>query len=299
MTPGVIDDESVDQVLSGLITAFHILHQHQVLDEHGQISVRNPREPSTFFTSIVPAILISSKKDLNQWNVTDGSPVDDPYPDVEKVARVSPMTEIFVHSSMYNMYPGVQSVLHSHCPTAIVYGLCNSWTSMLQPSYLMAGFLGSSPPIFDTARYYDDLPASHPKNLLITTGYLGDEMAMALRKSHQREEGTDVLANGSTILPEQKAVFMRGHGYTTWAESLVDVVWRAIHIRRDAEIQTAAMAQRDATELEIVYLTEQEALDCERTINHADRSQWQAWVAQAERSGMYRNDEVRSQSSGS
>ncbi|KAL6240384.1 hypothetical protein RBB50_012721 [Rhinocladiella similis] len=294
MPPDMIDDNSVEQVLSDLITAFHILHQHEVLDEHGQVSVRNPQDPSTFFTSNVPAILISSKTDLNQWNVVDGSPVDDPHPEVEKISRVSPMTEIFAHSSMYNMYPGVQSVLHSHCLSAIVYGLCNSWGSMLQPSYLMAGFLGSSPPIFDIARYYDNLPASHPKNLLINTEYLGDQLAMALRKSHREEMR---MHNGPTVLPEQKVVFMRGHGYTTWAESLVDVVWRAIHIRRDADIQSAAMTQRDSTNLEVVYLTEQEALDCERTINHVDRRQWLAWEAQVERSGMYRNELLSSRPS--
>ena len=65
---------------------------------------------------------------------------------------------------------------------------------------------------------------------------------------------------------------------------------------RDADIQTAAMAQRDATELEVVYLSEQEARDCDRTTNHADQKQWLAWTAQADRSGMYRN-EMRSLSS--
>jgi hypothetical protein len=70
----------------------------------------------------------------------------------------------------------------------------------------------------------------------------------------------------------------------------MDAVWRALHIRRDADIQTAAMAQREATELEVVYLSEQEAKDCERTTNFADRKQWMAWTAEADRCGMYRNN---------
>ena len=191
------------------------------------------------------------------------------------------------------MYPGVQSIIHAHCLSAIVYGLCNSWGSMLQPSYLMAGFIGTSPPIFDIARCYDNLPDSHPKNLLINTAYIGHELAARFCKSPDEEmEPSDT----PTDLPKQKVVFMRGHGYTTWAESIEDTVWRAIHIRRDADIQTAAMAQRDATELEVVYLSEQEAKDCERTTNFADQKQWLAWTAQADRSGMYRN-EMRSLSS--
>jgi hypothetical protein len=62
-------DTSLDETLSRLVTAFHVLHQHGVLDEHGYISVCNPHDPSTFFTSNIPAILVASKSDLNQWNV--------------------------------------------------------------------------------------------------------------------------------------------------------------------------------------------------------------------------------------
>ncbi|KIW53200.1 hypothetical protein PV05_08792 [Exophiala xenobiotica] len=292
MAPDKVD-HSLDHVLSDLITAFHILHQHEVFDEHGQISVRNPQDPTTFFTSNTPAILVSSKSDLSQWHVADCSPVASPYPGCEINQELSSTTELYAHSSMYHMYPGVQSIIHAHCLSAIVYGLCNSWGSMLQPSYLMAGFIGTSPPIFDIARCYDNLPDSHPKNLLINTAYIGHELAARFCKSPDEEmEPSDT----PTDLPEQKVVFMRGHGYTTWAESIEDTVWRAIHIRRDADIQTAAMAQRDATELEVVYLSEQEAKDCERTTNFADQKQWLAWTAQADRSGMYRN-EMRSLSS--
>jgi len=91
--------------------------------------------------------------------------------------------ELHAHRSIYAMYPGVQSVIHSHCLSAIVYGLCNGWNSMRQPSYLMAGFLGPSPPIFDIARFYDYLPQSHPRNLLISNQFLGDAMA---RRSESR-----------------------------------------------------------------------------------------------------------------
>lgn len=280
-------NDTVEQVLSDLITAFHILHQHQVLDEHGQISVRHPQDPTTFFTSNVPAILVSGKSDLSHWHVADSSPVEDAYDGCLKLEQAAADMELHAHSSIYAMYPGVQSVIHSHCLSAIVYGLCNSWNSMLQPSYLMAGFLGLSPPIFDIARFYDHLPQSHPRNLLISNQFLGDAMAELLRKSQNEEMS---LLNGPTTLPEQKVVFLRGHGYTTWAESIQDAVWRAIHVRRDADIQTAAMGQRESTDLEVVYLSEREAQDCDRTINRSDNKHWLAWTAEAYRSGQYHND---------
>lgn len=68
-------DDSLERLLSDLITAYHILHSHGVLDKEGQVSVRNPRDSSTFFISNTPAILVSSKSDLSQWYVADGSPV--------------------------------------------------------------------------------------------------------------------------------------------------------------------------------------------------------------------------------
>jgi hypothetical protein len=43
----------LDETLSRLITAYHILHAHHVLDEHGHIAVRNPHDSNTFFTARV------------------------------------------------------------------------------------------------------------------------------------------------------------------------------------------------------------------------------------------------------
>jgi ribulose-5-phosphate 4-epimerase/fuculose-1-phosphate aldolase len=232
--------DNLDEALSRLISAFHILHQHQILDEYGHISVRHPRDPSTFFTSNVPAILVSSKNDLNQWNVVDGSPVTVPYSGCQAVQIAHEFSEHYIHSSIYDHYPGVQSVVHSHSLSAIVYGLCNNTGSLLQPSYQMAGFLGSPSPIFDAADCYSALPPRFARNLLINHKYLGDALAKALNDSSQM--------NGISNLPHHAVVFQRGHGFVTRATSIEDVVYRAIHTCRDADIQTTVMAQRNDTD---------------------------------------------------
>jgi len=152
---------------------------------------------------------------------------------------------------------------------------------MLQPSYLMAGFLRSPNPIFDAADHYDGLPPGSAHNLLINHKYLGDAVAETLGSS----SGMD----GMDSLPEHNVIFLRGHGFATWASSIEEVVYKAIHVRRSAEIQTAAMAQRDDSDIEIVYLSEREAEDCEKTTNRIYPITWLAWVAQAERSGQYYN----------
>jgi ribulose-5-phosphate 4-epimerase/fuculose-1-phosphate aldolase len=278
--PSAMDE--LDDILSRLITAFHVLHQHRILDEHGHISVRHPQDPSTFFTSNVPAILVSSKNDLNQWNVANGSPVLIPYSGCQTLQTIPEFSEHYIHSCIYDHYPGVQSIVHSHCLSGIVYGLCKNSGSLLQPTYQMAGFLGSPNPIFDAADHYSALPSTFAHNLLINHKHLGD----ALAKSFSSSSEMDGIAN----LPDHGAVFQRGHGFVTWATSIEDAVYRAIHIRRAADIQTVAMAQRNDSDIEVVYLSEREARDCDKTINRTFPRTWSAWVAQAERSGQYQNE---------
>jgi hypothetical protein len=136
----------------------------------------------------------------------------------------------------------------------------------------MAGFLGSQSPIFDAAAHYHELRDSHPHNLLINNAHLGD----ALARRFSGRAGSDTPGHG--------IVFMRGHGYVTWARTIEDVVYRAIHVRRDADVQTTAMNQRNDMDIEVVYLSEREARDCDVTINRAFPVVWAAWVAQVERS---------------
>jgi ribulose-5-phosphate 4-epimerase/fuculose-1-phosphate aldolase len=286
-------DNNLDGTLMGLITASHILHFHQVLDEHGHISVRHPYDPLTFFTTNVPAVLVSSKNDLNQWNVVDGSPVTRPDGGCRMVETISEYSEHYIHSCIYNRFPGVQSIVDSQHLSAVVYGLCDSRGSLLQPSYRRAGFLGPSSPIFNAADHYSALPPNFPHNLLISHKRLGDELAKVFSKSVEVDGVMDDEEEGEMAtlasVPDHAVVFQRGHGFVTWATCIEDAVYRAIHVTRDAEIQTRAMMLRNDTELEVIYLNEREARDCDRTINRTFPPTWLAWTAQVERSGQYHN----------
>src|SRR4051812_23880932 len=86
----------MEATLSRLITAVHILHHQKILDEQGHISVRNPYDASTFFTSTVPAILVSSKNDIHQWHVGDCSPVATPYSGCQVVEVVPEFSEHYI-----------------------------------------------------------------------------------------------------------------------------------------------------------------------------------------------------------
>jgi ribulose-5-phosphate 4-epimerase/fuculose-1-phosphate aldolase len=165
----------------------------------------------------------------------------------------------------------------------------------------MAGFLGSSSPIFDAADHYSALPPSFPHSLLISHKHLGDALAKVfsnpLEVDREIAGQIDGEANGEmesemarpACLPDHGAAFQRGHGFVTWATSIEHAVYRAIHLRRDAEIQTRVMMLRNDTDLDVVYLNEREARDCDRTTNRTFPLTWLAWTAQVERSGQYHN----------
>ena len=290
--------EELDKTLRQLITAFHILHSYKVLDERGQVSIRNPQEPSTFFTSNVPPILVSSKNDIDLWNVADGSAASESYEGSQSDRLAEADSEHFIHSCIYDRFPGVKCIIHSHCPSSIVYGLCNSGGSMLQPTYQMAGFLGQYLPIFDAATYYPSMPSSLPQNLMINQRYLGDALAEKFSTSPRTNESQEVNGlpevDGSEDLPSNSLVLQRGHGFVACAESLELAVFKAIHLSRNAEIQTAAMVQRFQTDLEVVYLSEREAKDCETTLGLTVQHAWSAWATEVERSHRYCN-ELKSQ----
>jgi len=280
--------EELDQSLSRLITAFHILHNHKVLDERGQISIRNPQNPSTFFTSNVPPILVSSKNDIVQWNVADGSKAFTSCKNGYADGPTEADSEHFIHSCIYARFPGVKCVIHSHCSSIIVYGLCNSSGSMMQPAYQMAGFLGQYLPIFDAATHYPSMSSSLPQNLMVNQRYLGD----ALAEKFCASPGTDgsVEPDKAQDLPFYSVVLQRGHGFVACAESLEAAVFKAIHLTRNAKIQTMAMVMRFESDLEVVYLSKKEAKDCETTLGPTVQHSWSAWATEVTRSHCYRND---------
>ena len=119
--------------LHDLIVANHILHHHSVADAYGHISLRNPSNPATFFLShsVAPA-LVSCASDIIEYRIEDASPVDPQAGNGYK--------ERFIHSEVMKRYPSVNSVVHSHAESVVVYGIAGV---EMKPCFHMAGFLGT------------------------------------------------------------------------------------------------------------------------------------------------------------
>lgn len=265
--------------LSQLISAYHVLHHHNTVQQTGSVSIRNPDNPSTFFTGTAPAIIIQSQDDLEERYVQDGTPC---------VQRHQPASrpetnEYHIHSCIYAFYPGIQAVVHSKSQSAIVYGLEGTKGSMISPLYNDAGFLDDYAPIFDPAMHYSDPELSHSQDLRVSSQTLGSAMAKLLSRKADS-------VNGIQNMPDYSCVLLRGNGAALCGDNLQCTVHKAVHLEQNAQIQAASMLQRNESESTVAYLDATEAEHSERSVRRMLPATWDAWVLEAERTGMYKND---------
>ena len=265
------------------ITSLHILHHHRIVNEFGRISIRNPDNPDTFITSTLPPILVSSLDDLSEWSIEQTAPIKPTLGTTIKAPTDPGRSEIFAHSCIYKRYPGVHCVAHLHSSELIVYGLCDANGSMLRSVSNQAGFVDEYNPIFDPANHRSKLLPDHPENLKIDHPSLGEAMARSL------SDATNGPVNNS--IPAHDVAFVRGNGALLWSENIESMVVKAVNLQRNARIQTEAMQQRAGSNLEITYLSIQEAQDCSRESIESSDMSWVAWATEISRMPLYRNDE--------
>jgi ribulose-5-phosphate 4-epimerase/fuculose-1-phosphate aldolase len=225
--------------IADLVVANHILFYQGVLDGWGHASVRSVKNPTHYYMarSLAPALV--TKDDILEFD-QDSKPVDQ---------RGREMYgERFIHGEIYRARPDVQSVVHSHSPAVIPFGISGI---PLRPVMHMAGFLPQQIPVFEIR----DVEGQNNSILVrnITTG-------AALAK---------VLGNNPIVL-------MRGHGMAIAAPSIRHAVFRAIYTQLDAAIEWQALAHGDP-----IYLNATEAANVDN-INESSMRAWDFWAAQAE-----------------
>lgn len=275
--------DDLTDVLSDFITASHILHYHNVLDAYGHISLRNPRNPSTFFMSqsCAPA-LISSRADLVEYRIADATAVE---PDA-----LPGYAERCIHSEILKQYPDVNCVVHSHC--AEVLPFCVS-PIQLVPTIHMAGFLAAprsfprvkhvisgAVPVWDITHAYQSSDMHH--DLLVRTPTLGASLSSAFlsHSSHQT----------SPRMPDHRVVLMRHHGFTTAAANVKEAVYQAIYTRIAAQVQTSAAALVAAEGDMSFKLNEKQAADSAASLRGTIDRPWALWCREVEVSPLYKNE---------
>jgi ribulose-5-phosphate 4-epimerase/fuculose-1-phosphate aldolase len=227
------------QVLEDLALANHILVNQGVLDGFGHISVRHPQKPDRFFISRSMAPALVEVADIVEVDL-EGN--------VHDTQGRRTYVERFIHSAVYKARPDVMSVIHSHSPAVIPFGVTGA---RLRPICHMSGFLGAVTPVFEIRH-----SAGESTDLLISSQALGEALATTLGKSN--------------------VALMRGHGSVTVGNSIKQAVFRGVYTESNARLQSEAMRFG-----EISFLTEGEAqATSEMNDQHLDRP-WEMWKRDA------------------
>lgn len=227
------------QVLSDLVVANHILVNEGVLDGFGHISVRDPSNPERFFIARSMAPALVTLEDLVSVDL-DGV--------VHDAQGRHTYVERFIHSEIFRARPEVMSVIHSHSPAVIPFGVTGA---RLRPICHMSGFLGAVTPVYEIRH-----SAGETSDLLIRNQALGVSLAQCLGQAN--------------------VALMRGHGSVTVGTSIQQAVYRGIYTESNARLQALA-----APLGEINFLTDAEAqATSDMNDQHLDRP-WQMWKRKA------------------
>lgn len=257
---------SLDELHSGLITANHILHQHDaILDAYSHISVRNPDSTDTFFLADdLPPAAVSSASDLREFKFDDGSTLDANDRDVATTLPTATASERWIDAELYKRFPGVNCVVHSHA--ADVLPFCTAKVP-LKPVVAAAGFLGSEAPAWDIASAYKSGIFSgsssgggsgggggEKHDRLVRSQNLGAAFAIKFSKTSTSSgfiysklsesvssvTGSHKEKEGQTE-PDYPVMLMRGHGFTVAARGIEEAVYMAIHTVLNARVQREAL----------------------------------------------------------
>lgn len=225
----------LDATLEELVTANHILANHGVVDTFGHISVRHSENPERYLLSCSRAPEVIEVADIMEFTL-DGEPIDPQGRD--------PYAERAIHGSVYKARPDITAVVHNHSPSVIPFGVTGT---DLKPLLHMAAGMGTDVPIWDSRTKFGDT------TLLVTT----------------MEMGGDLVAS----LGDKRAALMRGHGCVIVGKSVREVVFSAIYLEVNAQLQLQAN-----TLGEITFLSngEVEAILKRRGPYTFERA-WQGW----------------------
>jgi ribulose-5-phosphate 4-epimerase/fuculose-1-phosphate aldolase len=234
-------DITLNTLIDDLVSANHILVAQGVLDGFGHVSVRHPTQAGRFLIarSMAPALVTAA--DIVECDL-EGV--------VHDTQGRASYVERFIHSEIYAVRPDVGSVIHSHSPAVIPFGVMGKGGPVLRPICHMSGFLGAAVPVFEIRH-----AAEQSTDLLIRSRALGNSLAH--------------------ILGAASVALMRGHGNVVVGHSVKQSVFRAIYTETNARLQMQAIAL--AAGGEVQYLSSGEAREAsDMNDQHLDRP-WQMW----------------------
>jgi ribulose-5-phosphate 4-epimerase/fuculose-1-phosphate aldolase len=228
-----------------VVAGNHILYHHGVVDGYGHLSFRSPSNPNRFYMAAALSPGRVTADDIIELDL-DG--------EITSADKSRPTySERFIHAEVYRARPEINSVLHSHSPTVIPFGVT---TVPFKPVASSGSFLYPNPPIFDTS----NVPEA-------TSGVL----------VNKPEIGKALVG----VLGQNSVVLMRGHGNTVVGRNVRETVSRGIYTELNARLLMQALALGGP----ITYVKESEAKaprsttpENERGSSHGIDRIWYMWA---------------------
>src|SRR5919106_2869196 len=186
-------------LLEELVTANRILAREGVVDSFGHVSIRHPDRPDRYILSRARAPECIELEDLMEFS-SDGTAVD--------AAGRTPYAERYIHAAVYEARPEVRAVVHHHSPSVIPFSVT---AARLSPLMHMCAGIGTSVSTWDSRAGFGDT------NLLVTNMAMARDLAAALG--------------------HRPVILMRGHGAVVAGLSLREVVFNAIYLQLNADLQ--------------------------------------------------------------
>ncbi|MEK9644052.1 MAG: class II aldolase/adducin family protein [Alphaproteobacteria bacterium] len=188
-----------EEFLADLAAASRILATRGVVDAFGHISQRHPYAPDRYFMSRSRAPALVEPEDLIEYSL-DSEPVN-------ADGRGS-FLERFIHGEVYKARSDVVSVVHSHSPSVIPFGLADAG---MRAMFHNAAFLAQEIPVFDISEKFGvtDMLVSDPEKGVAFAECVGDSCV----------------------------TLMRAHGSIACGENLQTAVFRAVYTEVNARIQ--------------------------------------------------------------
>ena len=228
-------------LLADLAAASRILARQGVVDAFGHVSIRHPDAPDRFLMSRALAPALVGPDDIQELDLDCTVVGGD---------RRASFLERFIHGEIYRARPDVMSVVHSHSPSVIPFGIVET---PMRAMFHNAAFLAGGAPVFDISEKFGatDMLVGNP------------DKGVAL----------------ASTLADRPVVLMRAHGSVAVGPSLQIAVFRAVYTEVNARIQHQAHAYGGP----IAALSKEEgALADALTAGAAPRA-WNLWINTVDR----------------
>jgi ribulose-5-phosphate 4-epimerase/fuculose-1-phosphate aldolase len=186
-------------VLADLAAAARILAAQGVVDAFGHVSMRHPSSPDRYLMarSIAPARV--TPDDIIEYDL-DSDPCN--------ASGRGSFLERFIHGEIYKARPDVMSVVHSHSPSVIPFGLVGV---PMQAMFHNAAFIAAGVSVFDIREKFG------ATDMLVSNGPKGVALA--------------------EVMGSRDIVLMRAHGSVACGPTLQAAVFRAVYTEVNARIQ--------------------------------------------------------------